>query len=169
MNTIRRPFTRLAARLRREEQGAVLVMAMGFIAFVGVLCVAVLNYSANSYKATVSLRPVRDLQFAADGAIEGAINKVRLDPSLLLPCGVAHERFYRADPPLNDLEIAVTAQCASPGVEGDFDATFTARQCALTDSSAVCNAKPTLVAAEVNYLGTSNVTTEVLSWSAIPS
>ena len=95
MNTIRRPFTHLAARLRGEEQGAVLILAMGFITFVAVLCLAVLTYSTNSFKATANLRPVRSLQFAADGAVEGAINKVRLDPSLVLPCGVARERFYR--------------------------------------------------------------------------
>ena len=63
--------------------------------------------------------------------------------------------------------MTATAEC--PGAEGNFNATFTARQCALADTLAVCNAKQTLVVAKVHYLGTSDVTTEVLSWSAIPS
>lgn len=151
---------RLAARFGKDESGAVLVLALAFVVFVGVIGVATLEHASTNLRATSRLRPVRALQFSADGAMEGAINKMRLDPSLA--CG---ERFYRADPPINDIEIAVNAECTATATP--FVATFTARQCETTDTSAECNAKRKLIVAQVRYEGViPNVTTNVLSWSA---
>jgi hypothetical protein len=64
-------------RIRREEDGAVLLMVLAFVTFVGVLAVAVLNYATTNSLATARLRPVRAAQSAADGATEGAVNKLR--------------------------------------------------------------------------------------------
>ncbi len=108
-------------RIRKDESGQVLVLSLAFIAFLGVLSVAVLDSASTNLKASVHLRPVRAEQAAADGAVEGAINKLRqFEPARLTgatwvsdaPCP---SRFYILAP---DAGRAINVDCGSPVVAG---------------------------------------------------
>jgi Tfp pilus assembly protein PilX len=72
-------MNRLLARLRHQEEGAALVICLAFLAFFGVVAVALLNYTDTSIRGTISYREARDVVYAADGAVEGAIHRVRVD------------------------------------------------------------------------------------------
>jgi hypothetical protein len=71
----------LAAR-SREEDGAVLLIALGFLAFIGVVAAVLLNYATTSIRDTGTLRDIRAREYAADGVVDAAINKVRGDISV---------------------------------------------------------------------------------------
>ena len=66
-------------RRKSDEQGVVLLLVLGFVVFVGLIGVAVMEYSTTSLRSASNLRKVRATQFAADGAVDVAINRVRLD------------------------------------------------------------------------------------------
>jgi hypothetical protein len=98
-----------AAPTRHDEAGQVLLLAMAFIMFVGVIGVALLGYATTSLRATIKLRDVRDSEFAADGAVDGAINALRSDSLLVTPtdpCFTAH---------LNGQDVYVTCSGVVPG------------------------------------------------------
>lgn len=105
------------------EQGQILLLALGFITVLGLATVVLLSYTTTNLRATAKLRPVRSVQFAADGAIEGAINKMRLDTNA--PCGA---NFFTAAESLNGQPIVVTCvhvsgTPATPTVTKTFTAT----------------------------------------------
>ena len=158
---------RLSRRFRADEEGMVLIFALAFIAFVGVVGVATMSYASTNLKAGVALRPVRGVQYAADAAVEGAINKLRLDSTL--PCTTTGD-FFRADPPVNGQDIVLNlVDCTSPATL-PRDVTFVA-SCPSVAGTA-CPANRRLLVARVHYervtdpaTGTSDVTTTNLSWS----
>lgn len=70
-------MSRFVERARADESGAALVITLVFLAFIGVMAPALLNYSRTSLRATVGLREARAAVTGADSALEGAIHKVR--------------------------------------------------------------------------------------------
>lgn len=113
-------------RKMQGEEGAILLLALGFISFIGVMGVVLGNYAFTNLRATIALRPARGLEFAADGAIEGAINKLRQDPTA---CAGDKTYFYKVTPVINGqpidvdcdelatspLRVALTAKCGTGG------------------------------------------------------
>lgn len=88
-------------RARRDEEGSALVLALVFLTVLGVFIGAVLSFGSTSLRTTIAVREQRDFVYAADGAVDGAINAIRSDASLgkkggLCPDFVAP--FYEADP-----------------------------------------------------------------------
>lgn len=148
-----------------DESGAILVIALAVIAFVGLLGAALLNYATTNLKATSALRPVRGADYAADGAVEGAINILRRNPVSALCNGA--DGFYRAVPKLDDQEIAVA--CSKTTITSSpvkVRAVFTAKCAAPT--SAACPTGVTVLTAQVLYDEPQPgvITTTVESWSA---
>lgn len=64
------------------EAGSALVIALVMIAVVAVVLVALLSYTGSSLRATGAVRSDRRTMFAADGAVEAAIQNVRNKPTL---------------------------------------------------------------------------------------
>jgi hypothetical protein len=116
-------------RIRNDESGQVLVIALGFLAFIGVVAVVLLNYATTNVRATTTFRAARAVDYAGDGAVEGAINKLRHNP--LTETCTAGNIFYLTT--LNDQKVAV--ECVPQVInDGEPDpellevrATFTAR------------------------------------------
>lgn len=160
-------------RLRRSkpasgESGMILILVLGFIAFMGLVSVALLNYVSTNFRATTALRPVRSAQYAADGAIEGAVNKMRqFFPAATSPCGGA-TNFYAVSPPLNGQTIVLT--CTSPTftAPAQLDVTFTA-SCPSTGAAgcpATAGVGAAMVTARVRFTGAPpTVAATILDWS----
>jgi Tfp pilus assembly protein PilX len=109
-----------------DERGVILILVLGFIAFMGLVSVVLLNYVSTSFNASAGLRTIRSAQYAADGAVEGAINKLRqFYPSATSACG-GTTNFYTVTPPLNGQAIVLT--CTNPvfTAPSQLDVTFTA-------------------------------------------
>lgn len=82
MNVVNWLMGRVTARLRRDERGAAMLMCLGFIAFVGAITPALLDYTSTNLRATVKLRELRAGNYAADAFAELAIAKFRQDRNL---------------------------------------------------------------------------------------
>jgi len=74
--------TRRVRAVGRGEDGAALVIALTMIAVVAVVLVSILSYTGTSLRAAAAVRTDRQRFFAADGAVEAAIQNLRNDPDL---------------------------------------------------------------------------------------
>jgi hypothetical protein len=129
------------------ESGAVLLLALGFITFVGVLAVSVGRYAVTDLRATVSLQDLRAGQFAADGVVDAAIARVRLDSSQANSPGC-----FTAT--LNAQELRVDCSVTAPDL-----VTFSAYRTAFPSN-------PPVLVAEAKYNRSATpVTVEVRKWS----
>jgi hypothetical protein len=130
-------MNRLIAR-RRDEDGAVLLIALGFLAFIGVVAAVLLNYATTSVRDTVTLRDIRNREYAADGVVDAAINKVRGNT------GVSNSSNCLAAT-LNG--IALQVDC-SDSVGNAVDVTFTACP---ANAGQPCPANTARLVARVHY------------------
>jgi hypothetical protein len=168
----------MTVRMRRaaaDETGAVLLLALGFIAIIGFLGLALISYSTTNLRATIALRPVRSMKYAADGAVEGAINKFRQD--FTVPCGTGPAvtaNFYRlkleVDPsgrrPVDPLLQDVIVDCGSQEIlsASSRRATFTAH--CPTPGTTTCPTGKTVLVAKVKFDGAAPAAaTTVETWS----
>jgi len=60
-------------RRLREEDGQALLIALAFLVFFGLVIAFILGFAEASVRATVNLREQRAVVYAADGAMDGAI------------------------------------------------------------------------------------------------
>lgn len=146
-------------RRARQEDGAVLLIALGFITFIGVVAVALGNYAFTNLRATIALRPVRAAEFAADGAVEGAINKLRQDPTA---CAGDKTNFYKVSPVINNQPVDV--DCDELATSPSLRVLFIAK-CA-SGGAPSCPAGTKLLVARVRLEGSvPSVKAIVESWS----
>src|SRR5207249_227365 len=66
----------------KDEDGQVLVLAMGFLVFFGLVIGALLDLANASVLSTERLRDQRSTVYAADGATDAAIQLGRVDPAV---------------------------------------------------------------------------------------
>lgn len=150
-----------------NERGAVLIIALAVIGFVGVVGLALLNYAMTNLRSTQAMRPLRGVDFAADGVIDGAINKLALDP-IGVPCGAD---FFRVAPkPLNgqDLHVDCERTVLNDRSPVSVRATFVARCPDPLTRGCGTPGRPVLIAQILfQEQGDNSVmTTKVESWSA---
>ncbi len=73
---------------KRNDEGAALLMVLGFIVFMSAITGGLLSYLSTTIKHRVPLDAIRAREYAADGAIEDAITRVRsLAQPRTAPCG----------------------------------------------------------------------------------
>ena len=101
----------------RDEQGSALVMALVMLSVVGLLVGAALTYAGTSLRTTTtSYRPNRGSLYAADSAIQGAIQYVRNNPqagSDLLGAKCTPDAFQYTDPKAGPVSVDVCPQANS--------------------------------------------------------
>jgi hypothetical protein len=153
------------------DQGAALLIAIGFMVLVGFIVGGLATLISSGVGDTVSLKNLRNRQYAADAAVQQDV--VQLRTALVANanaswCTTAHTYTDSGTP-------SIKVACTSP----TFSLTFTngviyAKRnvtfLACTDTSAACtDSSPTLaLRAEVDFSKIGNaVTTYVQSWSVI--
>jgi hypothetical protein len=150
-----------------SEQGAALVLAIGVMVVLGLLATTCLALITTSMHDRAALDPIRNRQYAADGAAESAIARVRTVSSPgpgLAPCGGPYTY-----PPLNSVAIHVDCTNVPTLTTGGFlqrNVIFTA----CVDTGVACTDSTAIVRAQVNYEATSATAptitrTYVQSWS----
>ena len=116
-----------AVREAHGEQGSALVIALVFVAVVGLVVAALGTFGGVSAKVDTAARGVRDAQYGADGALQGAVNWYQKDPNLATDCpgdGNDHAFFtYRADVastggPTQQVDYTVNCNWVAP--QGDM-------------------------------------------------
>ncbi len=98
------------ARRGAGEHGATLVIAIIMIAVVAVVLLALLSYTRTSLRASAAVRTDRQRFFAADGAVETAVQRLRNDPDL---------GYTDAS---EDCDLSLPAQGSQPAVSVDCTA-----------------------------------------------
>jgi hypothetical protein len=157
-------------RIRRDERGAALILAIAFMVVIGAIGAAVVTSVSSGVKDRVVLDQVRNRQYAADGGIEYAIAQVRNAP--LPGPGLASCGDPAFTPPdhynhtLNGIHIRI--DCANKstiipiGALLQRNVIFTA----CVDLNTPCTSTKTIIRAQVNYEGKTAITrTWVQSWS----
>lgn len=76
----------MTRRRHRDEDGAALVMALVFLTVAGILVAALLSFADTSFRTTVAVQDQRSTLYAADGAVEAAVNYYRTNLSSPTPC-----------------------------------------------------------------------------------
>jgi hypothetical protein len=66
--------------LRRSDEGAALLLVLGFVVFMSAVTGGLVGYLSTTIKQRVPLDSIREREYAADGAIEYAITQVRSLP-----------------------------------------------------------------------------------------
>lgn len=109
-------MSRLRSRCHRcGEEGAALVMVLAFLSLFGLAIAALLGFSQTSFKTTIVVRSQSEALYAADGAVEGAINAIRYDPAAGVSTTEAACKGF--DPPeLNKVDLTVT--CSGSMIAG---------------------------------------------------
>jgi hypothetical protein len=160
------------SRIERDESGATLLLAIAFLIVVGLIGGGVITLVSSASTGRVALDNTRDREYAADGAIEGAIAQVRLNMtsgSALNPCNP-----LPPPPPMNNVTMHVTCAFAPTLTTTRYlqrNVIFTA-QCA-NPYTAQCPNGNVILRAQVNYASSSLATdtsivvtrTYVQSWS----
>lgn len=73
---------------RGDDRGAVLLIVLAFMAFMGMVIMAVLNFSDASFRLSSSTRDTQQRATAADGGIKYALAALIADPSVCGPMGL---------------------------------------------------------------------------------
>jgi Tfp pilus assembly protein PilX len=161
---------RFHARIRRDERGATLVLAMAFMLVIGGIGAAVISSVTSGLRDRDVLDQVRDRQYAADAGVEYAIAQVRQMP---LPGGPGVTDCPGTPPHYNPPAIdgvSIRVDCTNksgPTMTGLMQRNVIFTAC--VDTGGPC-ANP-IVRAQVNFEAVSagsqiNVTrTWVQSWS----
>jgi hypothetical protein len=144
----------------RDERGAALLLALGFLVFFGLVVGAMLTFTGASVLASDRLRDQRATAYAADGAMDAAIQVGRVNPGLgaygASPCMKASA--FTSTATTTDATVA-TVTCESIASPMDLDRTvrFTATVGGIRE----------LVATVLFHdgTGTSPPGVEVLSWT----
>ena len=142
-----------------DEQGAVLLLAIGFITFIGVIAVVLLNYATTNILATDQLRVLRARQFSGDGAVDLAINSIRSGGSAGYSSNTCVTSAY-GPITLNGAQYRVS--CTGTSNASTADVTFSACQ----STSGTCSPSAASLVAAVHYIWTTSpATTQVTAWS----
>src|SRR5690348_9274397 len=73
-------MTQLIRRLRRRvdaETGSALIVALVVVVAVGIMLSAVLDFAGTGITTGARLRDLRNVNYYAEGAVDGAINQIR--------------------------------------------------------------------------------------------
>lgn len=153
-----------ASTARDTERGAVLVLALIFLLAIGLVLAALVTLAGTNLLATTNLQIQRDVEFAADAAVDGAIQMLRT-PGPMVACPTPLKQPVRVG------TVTMAVQCSSatpPGASGrivEFDA------CSATLTTfAQCEAAA-VIRARVTYddQPTVGAGVDVWSWVVDPS
>ena len=102
----------------RNEQGSALVMALVMLTVIGLMVGAALTYSSTSLRASNNnIRPNRASLYAADSAIQGAIEYIRDNPEMSSDVlgATCIPNFYRyTDPKVGEVTVDVLPAVGLP-------------------------------------------------------
>jgi len=133
----------------RQEEGQALFIALAFIACFGVVAASLGRYATVNLMASERLRETRSVQFAADGAVQTALNWARLDANVPL-AGRAPTSCF---PPQALNGVSIRVECSAtvavptvPPIPGVLVQTVTFQAC--RSSVSVCQASSALLVAE---------------------
>jgi Tfp pilus assembly protein PilX len=115
----------------RDEAGQALILALAFLLIIGLGVGAMVSFAASSMLSTGQLRTQRSTVYAADGAVDAAIQAGRYDASIgafgASPC-MHSSSFTNAEPDGPTATVTATVTCAgtSDPFTSDRTVTFTA-------------------------------------------
>jgi hypothetical protein len=164
-------MTRQRPRPQHQDSGATLILAIGFVLMVGAISAGLASLATSSLNNRTTLELVRNREYAADGAIEEAISRVRLAAGRALAVDCSAGGNFVDLAMLNGIAIRVDWRNACGVVRGS-DGTVVAQRnvtfSACENSGAACVDTTVIIRAQVNFQQDSTgavAKTTVQSWS----
>jgi hypothetical protein len=175
---------RLRVRIRRDERGASLILAIVFMIVIGAITSAVLATLASGLNNRTALDRARNREYAADGLVEYAIARARdpiaswnpgsppsvsafLTSASSIGCGGPYAPSsgnVPSEAQLNNVDIRVDCRPAPTLTRSGHlqrNAIFTA----CPDTGSVCTDASSILRAQVNFSDTASDPTHVQAWS----
>ena len=177
-------MNRLRSRLRCDERGASLVLAIAFMLVIGGITSAVLSSVASGLGSRSTLDQARNREYAADGLVDYAIAHARapvaswdpgnppsvsafLTSASAIGCGGPYAPSLGNVPTaahLNGVDVRVDCRPAPTLTRSGYiqrNAIFTA----CPDTGSACSDASSIVRAEVNFSDAASGPTHVQAWS----
>jgi hypothetical protein len=145
-------MTRLLGK--RAEDGATLILVLGFMVMVGMVSAGLATQLASSSKTRVALDAARNREYAADAAILQEIAQVRqnlTNDDAITPC---RSPKLVQSPGLNDVDIQVDCSYSLFSLSGLLQRNATFSACAPQPANANCPSAATIIKAQVHYAST---------------
>ena len=147
----------MIARLTRTrgEEGATLILVIGFMVMVGLVSAGLSAQLASSSKTRVALDQARNRQYTADAAILAYIPQVRSNMEsnqALTPCSGTHNHITQS-PGLNNVPIQVDCDYSGPSLtfSGFPQRVVRFTACPPQSGGAACPSSAAIIQAQVNY------------------
>jgi hypothetical protein len=142
----------------RDEDGVVLLLALGFLLFFGLVIGALLGFAESSTLATEQLRDQRSTVYTADGATDAAIQVARTNVAV----GAFGAGYCDSSAPFMTVTATApsttvaTVTCSTPGdpLAPDRTITFTTKVSGIN-----------VIVATVRYHDSSGAPPDVQSWA----
>lgn len=173
-------MTFFRARVKRDERGAALVLAIAFMLVIGGIASSLLPAIISGVNGRTVLDRARNREYAADGAIELAIAQVRARMTTgnqaVQPCPLPAQppEAFPPAPPLDSVTIQVTCSYVATLASGHYqrNALFTAK-CASVQPPECLTTTDVIIRAQVNFASPSILSdssivvsrTYIQSWS----
>lgn len=102
----------------RDEDGAVLLLALVFIVVIAVVLSSLLTLTGNDLLNSSNLRTQRSVEYAADGAADAAVQAVRYSESAYMG---APQACLPSTPPAGSPSSITIGEASNPGVQITVD------------------------------------------------
>lgn len=138
------------------------MLTLAVMVGIATILAGLLSLITTSYRSTASLEKARNRQYAADAAVEQAIQTLRTDPSVGAQnrglvganCGPSRPFFTPTPAVINNVTIRVDCQ-GQPQLVQDTSGTFVLQRnvvfAACEDTGVACTDATTLLTAKVNF------------------
>jgi hypothetical protein len=139
---------------KRAEDGATLILVLGFMVMVGMVSAGLATQLASSSRTRVALDGARDREYAADAALLEDVAQVRqnlTNDDALTPCPSTK---LVQNPGLNDVAIQVDCSFSLFSLSGIIQRNATFAACAPQPSNANCPSSAVIIKAQVHYAST---------------
>lgn len=152
-------------RLRSSESGQALLLALGFVTFMGILGAAILNHVGVGLRMTTKFDDTRKFAYTANAGFEVAVSRMKS----AVPCtsGITNINNSIDSAAPNGVNIWIVSRCVTPTpLNVDRDVVLTA--CRVDPSpSPTCASDKTVGTVEVYYqdIPTAGYRTIIKNWS----
>jgi hypothetical protein len=128
---------------QRDERGAALLLALMIMFFVAMATLALLTFSQNGLLNTTNLQNEHTIEYAADGAVDSAVQYVRYSPNTYTTTASC----LPGGGPVTIMGVAVVVDCS-----GTYNAqSNVTRVVTFTACDGACNGSNTLLSAQVTF------------------
>ncbi len=139
-------------RRYHEDSGAAMLLAVGFVLMISAVAGGLASLATSSLNNRHTLELVRNREYAADGAIENAISRMRLKTTCAVETGSIRDEMNGAEIRVDWVSSCGTVQSSDLSDVAQRNVIFSASVCTASQcSDTLIPAGPVIIRARVNF------------------